>query len=336
MATSPAPFSEIGKQVKEISLLCTDLLTKDYNFDQKFTFSVPSSSGMVSTKVTVNDILASTKAALSFNIPDHKSGKLDVHYLRNHATIDSSIGLNPTPLLEVAATLGNKDLSFGGEFWFDTTSSSFTRYSAAIGLNKADFSAALILMDKGKTLKASYIHTLNTLNGTAVAAEMTHRFSSYENSFTIGSSHVIDPYTSLKTRFSDNGKVAMLCQREWRPKSLITFSAEYDSKATDAAPKLDVHYLRDQVTMDSSIGLNPTPLLEVAATLGNKDLSVGSEFELDNTSDLFTKYNSGISFNKADFSASLILMDKGKALKLSYIHTLNPLNGTALAAEMTH
>ncbi|PSS36211.1 Eukaryotic porin/Tom40 protein [Actinidia chinensis var. chinensis] len=268
MATSPAPFSEIGKQVK-------DLLTKDYNFDQKFTFSVPSSSGMgltatgvkrdhifigdistqyksgnttvdvkfdsysnVSTKVTVNDILASTKAALSFNIPDHKSGKLDVHYLRNHATIDSSIGLNPTPLLEVAATLGNKDLSFGGEFWFDTTSSSFTKYSAAIGLNKADFSAALILMDKGKTLKASYIHTLNTLNGTAVAAEMTHRFSSYENSFTIGSSHVIDPYTSLKTRFSDNGKVAMLCQREWRPKSLITFSAEYDSKATDAAPKV--------------------------------------------------------------------------------------------------
>ncbi|XP_057495834.1 mitochondrial outer membrane protein porin 4 [Actinidia eriantha] len=268
MATSPAPFSEIGKQVKE-------LLTKDYNFDQKFTFSVPSSSGMgltatgvkrdhifigdistqyksgnttvdvkfdsysnVSTKVTVNDILASTKAALSFNIPDHKSGKLDVHYLRNHATIDSSIGLNPTPLLEVAATLGNKDLSFGGEFWFDTTSSSFTKYSAAIGLNKADFSAALILMDKGKTLKASYIHTLNTLNGTAVAAEMTHRFSSYENSFTIGSSHVIDPYTSLKTRFSDNGKVAMLCQREWRPKSLITFSAEYDSKATDAAPKV--------------------------------------------------------------------------------------------------
>ena len=71
--------------------------------------------------------------------------------------------------------------------------------------------------------------------------------------------------------------------------------------------QLDVHYLRDQVTMDSSIGLNPTPLLEVAATLGNKDLSVGSEFELDNTSDSLTKYNSGISFNKADFSVSLIL-----------------------------
>ena len=30
----------------------------------------------VSTKVTVNDILPSTKAAFSFKIPDHKSGKV--------------------------------------------------------------------------------------------------------------------------------------------------------------------------------------------------------------------------------------------------------------------
>lgn len=86
-------------------------------------------------------------------------------------------------------------------------------------------------------MKASYIHLVNPVNGTAVAAEMTHRFSTKENSFTIGSSHALDPLTVVKTRFSDNGKVAMLCQREWRPKSLVTFSAEYDSKANNVAPK---------------------------------------------------------------------------------------------------
>ena len=93
-------------------------------------------------------------------------------------------------------------------------------------------------MDKGQTLKASYFHTVNP--STAVAAEMTHRFSNYENQFTIGSSHAIDPITSVKTRFSDNGKVGMLYQREWRPKSLITFSSEYDSKATDSAAKFGI------------------------------------------------------------------------------------------------
>ena len=100
-------------------------------------------------------------------------------------------------------------------------------------------SSLLCRTDKGQTLKASYVHSVNLFH--SVAAEMTHRFSSLENSFTIGSSHAVDPFTVVKTRFSDNGKAAMLCQHEWRPKSLITFSAEYDSKATHTAnPKYGI------------------------------------------------------------------------------------------------
>lgn len=39
-------------------------------------FSAKSPYLQVSTKVTMVDILPSTKAALSFRIPDHKSGKV--------------------------------------------------------------------------------------------------------------------------------------------------------------------------------------------------------------------------------------------------------------------
>ncbi|KAJ7955770.1 Outer mitochondrial membrane protein porin [Quillaja saponaria] len=266
MGNGPAPFSDIGKRAK-------DLLTKDYNFDHKFSLSVPSSTGLgfvatglkkdqifvgdinalyksgnttvdvkvdtysnVSTKVTLNDILPSSMVAFSFKIPDHKSGKLDVQYFHPHAAIDSSIGLNPTLNLEFSTAIGSKDLSLGAEVGFDTVSASFTKYNAGIGLNNHDYSAALILADKGQTLKASYIHFVNPT--TTVAAEMSHKFSTYDNSFTIGSSHVVNPLTVVKTRFSDKGKVAMLYQREWRPKSLITFSAEYDSKVLNASPKL--------------------------------------------------------------------------------------------------
>ncbi|KAJ1433492.1 Porin domain superfamily [Sesbania bispinosa] len=222
MANGPAPFSEIGKRAR-------DLLYKDYNFDHKFSLSVPNSAGLgliatglkkdqifvgdintlyksgnvtvdvkvdtysnVSTKVTVNDIFHSNKVALSFNIPDHKSGKLDVQYLHPHAAIDSSIGLNPSPQLELSAAIGSKELCMGAEVGFNTTSSSFTKYNAGIAFNKSDFSAALML-------------------------------------FTIGSSQSLDPITVLKTRFSDDGKAAFQCQRAWRPNSLITLSAEYDS-----------------------------------------------------------------------------------------------------------
>ncbi|KAL3623883.1 hypothetical protein CASFOL_032699 [Castilleja foliolosa] len=262
----PAPFSEIGRRTR-------DLLTKDYNYDQKLSLSIPSSTGMgltatgvkkdqifvgdistqyrsgkatidvkvntysnVSTKVTY-DVAPSTKAAISFSVPDHKSSKLDVHYLHHHAAINSSIGLYPSPLLEVAAAIGSKDVAIGGEIGFDTASSSFTKCNAGISFNKPDFSAALILTDKGQTVKASYAHVVNPLTGTEVAAEMTHRLSGFENSFSIGSVHKIDPLTSVKTRFSDNGKIAILSQREWRPKSLALLSAEYDTKAINVAPK---------------------------------------------------------------------------------------------------
>uniref|UniRef100_A0A2P2LD19 Mitochondrial outer membrane protein porin 4 n=1 Tax=Rhizophora mucronata TaxID=61149 RepID=A0A2P2LD19_RHIMU len=187
----------------------------------------------MATKVIINDILPSTRAALSFKVPDHMSGKLDVQYLHPHAAIDSSIGLNATPLLELSAAIGSKELSLGGEVVFDSATASFLKYNAGIGLNKPDFSAALLLVEKGQALKASYVHSVNLLH--SVGAEMTHRFSSYENSFTIGSSHVLDPFTLVKTRFSDNGKIAMLCQHEWRPKSLITVSAEYETKTIKAA-----------------------------------------------------------------------------------------------------
>ncbi|KAK7827036.1 mitochondrial outer membrane protein porin 4 [Quercus suber] len=164
-----------------------------------------------------------------------KDLKLDVQYIHPYAAIDSSIGLNPTPLLELSVAIGSKDLSLGAEVGFDTASANFTKYNAGIGMNKPDYSAP----DRQRTgIEASYVHLVNPVNGTTVGAEMSHRLNTNENSFAIGSSYALDQLTVVKTRFSDNGKVAMLCQHEWRPKSLLTLSAEYDSKASNASPKL--------------------------------------------------------------------------------------------------
>jgi hypothetical protein len=71
--------------------------------------------------------------------------QLDVQYLHPHAAIDSSIGLNPAPQLELSAAIGSKDISMGAEAGFDTTSASFSKYNAGIAFNKPDFSATLML-----------------------------------------------------------------------------------------------------------------------------------------------------------------------------------------------
>ncbi|XP_068648167.1 mitochondrial outer membrane protein porin 6-like [Aristolochia californica] len=267
MGNGPAPFSEIGKKAR-------DLLTKDYNFDHKFNLTLQSGTGLglvttavqkdqlfvgdvntqyktgnttvdvkvdsssnVSTTIAVNEIVQGTRVALSFKLPDHKSSKLDVQYLHPHAAITASFGLTNTPLLEFSTAIGSKQLSLGAEVGFDTKSGSLTKYNTGIGYNTDDLSASLILADKGETLKASYIHIVNPFLGTAVAAEMTHKLTTYESSFSIGSSHSLDPFTLLKTRFTHNGRAAMLYQRQWRPNSLITFSAEYDTKVVEATPK---------------------------------------------------------------------------------------------------
>ncbi|KAL0646819.1 hypothetical protein Bca4012_045110 [Brassica carinata] len=128
----------------------------------------------VSTKVTIKNLMPSAKVVISFKIPDHKSGKLDVQYVHPHATLHY-------------------------------TSSLLTKYNAGIGFNKPDFFAALMFHD---------------------------------NSFTIGSSYSLDPFTTVKARLSNNGKAGMVVQSEWRPKSLVTLSDEYDSKAVTCSPEL--------------------------------------------------------------------------------------------------
>jgi voltage-dependent anion channel protein 2 len=92
--------------------------------------------------------------------------------------------------------------------------------------------------DKGDTLKASYLHTVSPTSRTTVAAEIAHKISKNENTFTVGGLYELDILTTVKARLNNHGKVAALLQHEWRPKSLVTISGEVDTKALDKSAKL--------------------------------------------------------------------------------------------------
>ncbi|KAH9305057.1 hypothetical protein KI387_009461 [Taxus chinensis] len=268
MGKGPGLFSDIGKKAK-------DLLTKDYNYDQKFTVTTYSETGLaftstgikkgelfagdlkteykyqnatvdvkvdtnssISTNITIDQLVPHAKTIFSFKIPDHKSGKVDLQYLHDHVGLSSSIGLTPTPVVEFSGALGTHEYSLGGELAFDTASGTFTKYTAGVGVSKPEFSAAIILADKGDTVKASYTHMVNPVTKTSVAAEITHKISKNENTFTVGSSHPVDHLTTLKTRVNNHGKLGALLQHEWRPKSLVTISGEVDTKALDKSAKI--------------------------------------------------------------------------------------------------
>ena len=75
-------------------------------------------------------------------------------------------------------------------------------------------------------------------SNTAVGAEVTHRFSTNENTLTLGTQHQLDPLTTLKARVNNFGRTSALIQHEWRPKSFFTISGEVDTKAIEKSAKV--------------------------------------------------------------------------------------------------
>ncbi|KAI3867383.1 hypothetical protein MKX03_036510, partial [Papaver bracteatum] len=66
--------------------------------------------------------------------------------------------------------------------------------------------------DKGENLNASYYHNFIPLTNTAVGAELSHSFSTNENTLTIGTQKAMDPLTSIKASINNHGKASPLIQ----------------------------------------------------------------------------------------------------------------------------
>ncbi|KAH7833359.1 hypothetical protein Vadar_005492 [Vaccinium darrowii] len=268
MGKGPGLYSDIGKKAR-------DLLYRDYQGDHKFTITTYTSTGVAITssgtkkgeafladvatqlknknittdiKVDTNSNLLTTitidepapglKTIFSFKVPDQRSGKVELQYLHDYAGISTSMGLTATPIVNFSGVAGNCDLSLGADLSFDTASGNFTKYNAGLNFTKADLIASLTLNDKGDTLAASYYHSVSPLTNTAVGAELTHCFSSNENTLTIGTQHALDPLTTVKARVNNYGKASALIQHEWRPKSLFTISGEVDTRAIEKSAKI--------------------------------------------------------------------------------------------------
>ncbi|XP_061375878.1 outer plastidial membrane protein porin-like [Gastrolobium bilobum] len=268
MAKGPGLYSDIGKKAK-------DLLFKDYHSDQKFTITTYSPTGVaitstgtrkgelfvadVNTKlkknnittdikvdtdsnlfttITVNEPAPGLKAIFSFKVPDQRSGKVEVQYLHDYAGINTSIGLTANPIVNFSGVIGTNVLALGADVSFDTKIGELTKSNAGLSFTKDDLIASLTLNDKGDALNASYYHVVNPLTSTAVGAEVTHRFSTNENTLTLGSRHALDPLTTLKARVNNFGKANALIQHEWRPKSFFTISGEVDTRAIEKSAKV--------------------------------------------------------------------------------------------------
>lgn len=268
MGKGPGSFGDIGKKAK-------DVLYKDYFYDQKFSISTKTQSGVsfhttglkkgeefssdvksefhyadVKTEIKVDhkskihvavqaeDVAPGLKATVKGIIPDANSGKVELHYKQPFSHSSLSVGLVSQPVLEGAVALGAHGLVVGGEAAYDTATSTATKYNFGVGIVQADYAASILVTDKLDTVKASYLHTLSS--DTSLAVEIAHKVAKKDITFTAGASYKLDPLTLTKIRLNNRGSIAALVQHEYRPKSHITFSGEVDSKNIDKSAKFGV------------------------------------------------------------------------------------------------
>ncbi|CAJ1972817.1 unnamed protein product [Sphenostylis stenocarpa] len=263
----PGVFSDIGKRGR-------DILTNDYNSDQRFTISSSANSGLdlkstlvksrglssgdvtteykyknkvvnfkvdtessVLTTFTVSDVVPSAKTIASIRLPDYSSGKFEVQYLHDHVAFTLGVGLTRSPAIDFSGTMGTPSIAFGAETSYSTSVGKFTKYNAGLCLKMPSSSASVILGDKGDSMKVSYLHQLERFNGGAVVGEISRRFSTNENTLTVGCSYVVDSQTVLKAKLNNHGNLGALLQHELTRKSFLTISGAFETKDLDKNPK---------------------------------------------------------------------------------------------------
>ncbi|KZV19850.1 mitochondrial outer membrane protein porin of 34 kDa [Dorcoceras hygrometricum] len=221
---------------KKGELFLADINTQLKHKNVTTDIKVDTGSNLFAT-FTIDEPTPGLRTILSLKVPDQRSGKLELQYLNEYAGISSSIGLTANPIVNFSGVLGNDKIAVGTDLSFDSKEGALSKCNFGASFKNIDLIASLTLNDKGDTLTGSYYHTVNPVTSTAVGAEVTHNFSSNENTITVGTQHLLDPFTTVKTRLNNFGNASALIQHEWRPKSLITVSTEVDTKSIDKSAK---------------------------------------------------------------------------------------------------
>lgn len=91
--------------------------------------------------------------------------------------------------------------------------------------------------DKGDAVRVSYLHYLDQLNKGAAVGEIARKFSTNENTLTVGCSYAVDPHTMVKAKLNNHGHLAALAQHELKPESLLTISGSFDTLAMEKTPR---------------------------------------------------------------------------------------------------
>ncbi|PUZ39676.1 hypothetical protein GQ55_9G352900 [Panicum hallii var. hallii] len=191
----------------------------------------------ISTAFIISEALPYRKLVVSVKLPDDPL-KLKLQYFHENATFATVVRMKPSPMVEFSATVGTEGVAFGAECRYDAARGKFRNYRAAIGMTSKYYHAALIMADKGDTIKVYGLYHFDKKQVVSAVVELTRKLSKKENTLTVGGLYTVDAQTTVKARLNDSGSLAALLRLQVKPKSHLMISGEFDMKSLDKPPKI--------------------------------------------------------------------------------------------------
>ncbi|KAI4389869.1 hypothetical protein MLD38_002043 [Melastoma candidum] len=189
--------------------------------------------------ITVTDTLPSTKAVASIKLPDYIDRKLGAQYFHQHAiaTFIAASTFCESPVLDASVTIGTPATGFwcGDQLFFRLQQVREVQFGFT--MTKPSYNASAILFVEYFWLFCLDCDGFAKLGLGAVVGEICRTISRNENALTVGCSHDIDPHTILTAKLNNHGGLRVLLQHELKPKSFLTISGSFDTKALRKCPK---------------------------------------------------------------------------------------------------
>lgn len=210
--------------------------TKKYSIDAAI-----DPANKVTVSASLSEVAPGVKLSSSVVLPDPASAKLALEYAMPYLSLKSTVGLNATPVLDVAASTGYQNVVLGAEASYDTSKSLLTKYNAALGYHAPDFQVAALLTDKLNTLKVSYSHTIAP--GTTVGAEVARKLATSDTTFALAYGKKLSNGAITKVKVDGSGLLSALY--ETKLSSGEKFGGSVQLQATDLSKPLKYGFALD-------------------------------------------------------------------------------------------
>ncbi|KAI9892254.1 MAG: Mitochondrial porin [Vezdaea aestivalis] len=201
------------------------------------------------TKVELdNAITKGLKAeAITQYLPNsnNKGAKLNFYFKQPNFHARAFFDLFKGPTANFDATVGHEGFLLGGDAGYDVQKAAITRYSAAIGYQAPDYSAAITATNNLTVIAASYYHRVNSQVEAGAKATWDSK-----NSSTVGlevaSKYRLDPTSFFKAKVNDRGIAALSYNVVLRSGVTAGMGASFDTqKLSEAAHKVGVSFTFD-------------------------------------------------------------------------------------------